>query len=227
MKDFRLSHSDGSKYILDVKTKECVTVTEKNEEEVTEALSIVFADGRVFKNVEYSEENLAKIIAQQEKQAKDGVENIDVFKKRKTKAGIMTTAAMIGGPVAGAVAAGLLPNPFTVAIGAGILTLAAAVPAVCSLVRNSGKVTELRKIQYRDENRAKLNEYSNYENALVGLSTRKRNWFTEMAEEQQDPFCITEIDSFTQDDLEQIMKNMETEKTYKFTYVKKPTASKK
>ena len=223
MKDFRLDRKADPKYIVDVKTTMVETAAENDQTEQTEALSIVFADGRVFKNVVYSEENLAKIIAQQEKQAKAGVENIGVFEKRKTRAGIMTAASIAGGPVIGAVVAGLLPNPFTVAVAAGVLTIATAIPAVYSLVKNSGKVSELRKIKYRDEHRKKLNEYSNFENALVGLPRRKQKWFAEMAESEGDPFSIVEIDSFSQRDLEQIVENMDTEKTYGFTYVKKPT----
>ena len=227
MKDFRLDRKAEPKYILDVKTEEEIVVGENDSKETRETLSIVFADGRVFRNVEYSEENLKKIIDQQEKQAKAGVGNISVFEKRKTRAGIMTAASIIGGPVIGAVAAGLLPNPFTVAIGAGILTVATAVPAVCSLVKNAGKVSELSKIKYRDEHRRELESFSDYENSLVGLSSRKRKWFSEMVEEGNDPFSITEIDEFSQSDLQQIIENIDTEKTYKFTYASRPQTSQK
>lgn len=227
MKDFRLDRKAEPKYILDVKTDTETTVAEDDSRETTETLRVVFADGRVFNNLEYSEENIKKIIEQQEKQAAAGVGNISVFEKRKTKAGIMTAASIVGGPVIGAVAAGLLPNPFTVAIGAGILTVATAIPAVCSLVKNAGKVSELRKIKYRDDHRKELSTFDQYENSLVGLSSRKRRWFSEMKEEGNDPFCITEIDEFSQSDLEQIIENIDTEKTYKFTYSKRPAAAKK
>lgn len=226
MKDFRVKRDEEPKYILDVKTEE-QTFGENDSQETRETLSIIFADGRVFRNIEYSEANLKKIIEQQEAQAKAGVENIGVFAKRKTRAGIMTTASIVGGPVIGAVAAGLLPNPFTVAIGAGILTVATAIPAVCSLVKNAGKVSELSKIKYRDDNREKLQTFTKYENALVGLSSRQRKWFAEMVEEGNDPFSITEIDEFSQSDLEQIIENIDTEEKFKFTYAKRPKTSKK
>ena len=106
MKDFRLDRKADPKYILDVTTSKDTTRTEDGKK-VQETLSVKFADGRVFKNVNFDEENIAKIIAQQEKQAKAGVGNISVFEKRKTKAGVMTGASIIGGPVIGVAAAAM------------------------------------------------------------------------------------------------------------------------
>lgn len=225
MKDYRLDRKANPDYILDVKTRVIKPETEEGKE--TEVLSVVFADGRVFKNVRYDQENMDTIIQQQNEQAQEGVENIGAFVSRKKMAGIMTGASIVGGPVIGAVAATLLPNPVTAAIGAGILTVSALVPSVCSLVRNSSKVRELEKIKYRDEHLEELRTYSTYPNALVGLSSSKRRWFEEMAEEKADPFCITEIDAYSKGDLEQIVDNMNTEKKYGFTYVKKPSTSAK
>lgn len=227
MKDFRLDRKAEPKYILDVKTGTETIVAEDDSKETRETLRVVFADGRVFNNLEYSEENLKTIIEQQETQAQAGVGNMSVFEKRKTKAGIMTAASIVGGPVIGAVAAGVLSNPFTVAIGAGVLTVATAIPSICSLLRNSSKVSELRKIKYRDEHRDELETFDQYENALVGLSSSKRRWFSEMVKEGNDPFCITEIDEFSQRDLQQIIENIDTEKTYKFTYATRPASAKK
>lgn len=229
MKDFRLDRKADPKYILDVKTSKDKIQTEEGAKS-QETLSVRFADGRVFKNIHYSEENISKIIDQQEKQAKAGVENISVFEKRKTNAGIMTGASIIGGPVIGAVAtavAGASANPLAFAIGTGVVTLAAAIPSLYSLFKNGAKVKELNKIKYRDEHKEELRAYPLYQNALVGLSTKTRNWFELMDQEGHDPFCITEIDSYTQSDLEQIMENMDTEKQYQFTYAPKRTAASK
>lgn len=223
MKDFRLDRKADRDYILDVNTRENKPTVEGGES--TEELLITFADGRVFRDVQFNEESIRKIIKQQEAQAKAGVENINVFEKRKTRSGIMTGAAIVGGPVIGALAATAITNPIALAIGTGVLTLAAAVPAACSLIKNTGKVSELRKIKYRDEHSTELREYPNYRNALVGLSARKREWFESMEEEGHDPFCITEIDSYTQSDLEQIVQNIATEKKYQFTYTPRRTAS--
>ena len=96
MKDFRLDRKADPKYILDVTTSKDTTRTEDGKK-VQETLSVKFADGRVFKNVNFDEENIAKIIAQQEKQAKAGVGNISVFEKRKTKAGVISSAINITG----------------------------------------------------------------------------------------------------------------------------------
>lgn len=226
MKDFRLDRKAEPKYILDVKTQ---TSRETMGEEVheVETYSVKFADGRVFKNILVDETNLQKIIAQQEKQAKAGVENMDVFKKRKSLAGAMTTASIIGGPVLYAVAdMATKIDPVTLAIGTGVVTLSALIPSVVSFVKNAGKVGQLRKIEYRDKNKGELSTYADYENALAGLSRGKRRYFAEMAEEGQDPFCITEIDQYSLADLEQITENIKTEKTYKFTYRTSPAANK-
>lgn len=217
MKDFRLDRKAEQKYILGV-TESTKKVASKQGPIEIDTLSVKFASGKVFKNISYTEENLQKIINKQERQAKKGVEDIGVFKKRKTKAGLMTGASIIGGPVIGALATTTDLNPLTIAIGAGVITLGTFVPALYSLIKNSGKVAELEKIDYRDKNISELETYPQYENALVGLSTRKREWFEEMAEEGDDPFCITEIDSYSKKDLETIMENMGTENAYQFTY---------
>lgn len=226
MKDFRLDRKAEPKYILDVKTQ---TSREQVGEEIqeVETYSVRFADGRVFKNILVDDENLQKIIAQQEKQAKAGVENIDVFKKRKTRSGIMTAASIVGGPILYAAAdIATKMDPVTLAIGAGVVTLSALIPSAISFIKNAGKVGQLTKIQYRDKNKSELSTYPTYENALAGLSRGKRAYFTEMAEAGQDPFCITEIDQYSLSDLEQITENIKTEKTYKFTYRTTPSANK-
>ncbi|MBQ2910577.1 MAG: hypothetical protein IJE53_07190 [Bacilli bacterium] len=225
MKDFRLDRKADPKYILDVKPVKNRPTAEG--EEARETLTITFADGRKFDNIEYSAENIQTIIAQQERQARAGVKNLPVFQGRKTIAGVMTAASIVGGPVIGAVTSTAIDNPIALAIGTGVVTLAALIPSACSLVKNAGKVKELRKIKFRDVHRKELETYPNYENALAGLPTRKRQWFEGMANEGQDPFCITEIDSYTQRDLEQIMENMETEKQYTFKYAPRKTASSK
>ena len=226
MKDFRLDRKAEPKYILDVKTQ---TTRETVGEEVhdIETYSVKFADGRVFKNILVDDANLQKIIAQQEKQAKAGVENIDVFVKRKKMSGIMTAASIVGGPIIYAAAdIATKMDPVAIAIGTGIVTLSALIPSVCSLVKNAGKVGQLRKIEYRDKNKGELSSYTDYENSLAGLSRGTRRYFEEMAEEGQDPFCITEIDQYSLADLEQITENIKTEKTYKFTYRTTQSANK-
>ena len=48
---------------------------------------VVFADGSRFTDVEANDANIQKVIAIQEKQAKDGVANKAVFVGKRTKAG--------------------------------------------------------------------------------------------------------------------------------------------
>lgn len=214
MKDFRTSRNADRDYILDVETQDIKSQEEGVED--TRKIVVTFADGRVF-NVDYSPEMLAKFVKQQENQAKEGVKNIEEFQKRKTLSGVMTGAAIVGGPVIGALAASTITNPIVLAIGTGVLTLTTAVPALCLLIRDTGKVSQLNKIKYRDEHLAELKEYPYYENALVGLSSRKRAWFEEMHDEGYDPFSITEIDSCSMSDYEQIVQNVKTSKKYQMT----------
>ena len=221
MKDFRTSRKADRDYILDVRTRDI-----KSQEEGvadTKKIVVTFADGRVF-NVDYSEEMLSKFVKQQEAQAKEGVKNIGEFQKRKTLSGVMTGASIVGGPVIGTLAASTIANPVVLAVGTGVITLAAAIPSVCSLIKNTGKVGQLNKIKYRDEHMAELKDYPYYENALVGLSSRKRAWFEGMYREGYDPFSITEIDSYTMSDIEQIVQNVETSKKYQMS--RRPASSK-
>ena len=227
MKDYRLDRKAEPNYILGVTRKDHEVVDEAGKPIST--LHVRFADGRTFKKLVCNEENVAKVIKQQEEQAKKGVENISVFEKRKTKAGIMTGAAIIGGPLIASAADSLVnvatqteSNPVSLCISAGVITLATLVPGIYSLIKNSSKVKELKKIKFRNDNREQLQTFPQYENALVGLPKRKQRWFENVVDNESDPFCITEIDEYTENDLRQIMKNMDTEKTYQFAYTAKP-----
>ena len=231
MKDFRLERKANPKYILNV---EPVTGPATESGEPEELLEVTFADGRVFRNIRSTDENIATIVAQQEKQAQEGVENLSVFKRRKTLSGVMSAASVVGGPFIVKAVTSLCEgaqqaesDPLTFAISAGVVTLAALIPSLCSLVKNAGKVKELNKIKYRTEHREELTTYTEYENSLVGLSPRKQEWFESAVEQGFDPFCITEIDSYSEADLRQIMDNIETEKTYQFTYQAKPKTTAK
>ena len=56
MKDFRLDRKADPKYILNVTTSKDTTRTEEGKK-VQETLSVKFADGRVFKNVNFDCKN--------------------------------------------------------------------------------------------------------------------------------------------------------------------------
>lgn len=212
MKDYRLDQKADPDYIVSVKEKKS-TQDAKNT-----TLEVKFADGRKFKNIIANDVNISKIIEQQELQAKAGVENIDVFKNKRTRDGIATGLVLLVGG-----AGTINMNSHTFVIATGVITLLTALPFAYSLVRNSRKVKELHKIKYRDEHRDELESFSGYENALAGLSTRKQKWFKDMMKKHEDPFSITEIDSYSKHDLETITKNINTEKNYQFTYKPRQT----
>ena len=214
MKDYSLDKEQAKHYI-----KEFRTVNTENGDEY----EIIFADGTVFKNVKADEANLQKIERIQEEQAKNGVANKETFISRRTKTGVLTGLSAV---VAGAAGYGLTtlastmgfvdPTAITLAIGTGIITILGTIPAFSKLMQNHGKVKELEKIEYRDTHKEQLGNIGGYANSLVGVSSK----VARLIEEEENPFSILNIDSFTQDDLETIIDNMEREQKTGLQYVK-------
>ena len=232
MKDYRLKKSEQLDYIVEVRPSEAFTLD--GQDEAYEAFEVKFADGRVFKNILVDKENVAKVIQKQEEQAKAGVANLPVFERRKTLGGVMTGAAIIGGPLVATAGMTAIENastagndPLSFAIGVGVVTLGCLIPGVYSLIKNAPKVSELRKIKYRDEHREALNSITNYENALAGISKKTAKELIARQENDEDPYCITYVDSYSQKDLETIVGNVEREKAFQFTYAAKSTAAAK
>lgn len=205
MKDYSLDKEQAKHYIKDFRTVK----TENGDE-----YEIIFADGTVFKNVKAEEANLQKIEKIQEEQAKEGVANKEVFISRRTKTGILTGFSAV---LAGAAGYGLTtlastmgfvdPTAITLAIGTGVITILGSIPAFSKLMQNCGKVKELEKIEYRDAHQQELSNIDNYANSLSGVSSK----VTRLIEEEENPFSILNIDSFTQEDLEAIIDNMDRE----------------
>ena len=83
-------------------------------------------------------------------------------------------------------------------------------------MQNHGKVKELEKIEYRDTHKEQLSNIGGYANSLVGVSAKVAS----LIEEEENPFSILNIDSFSQEDLETIIDNMEREKQTGLQYVK-------
>lgn len=214
MKDYSLDKEQAKHYIKDFRTVKA---------EGGDEYEIIFADGTVFKQVQANEENLKKIERIQEEQAKSGVANKDVFISRRTKTGILTGLSAV---VAGTVGYGLTtlvagagfvdPTALTLAIGTGVITVLGSIPAFSKLVKNCGKVKELEKIEYRDAHQQELSNIDNYANSLSGVSSK----VTRLIEEEENPFSILNIDSFTQEDLETIIDNMEREEKTGLQYTK-------
>ena len=214
MKDYSLDKEQAKHYIKDFRTVK----TENGDE-----YEIIFADGTVFKNVKAEEANLQKIERIQEEQARAGVTNKEVFISRRTKTGILTGISAV---VAGAAGYGLTtlastmglvdPTAITLAIGTGVITILGSIPAFSKLMQNCGKVKELEKIEYRDTHKEQLSHIDGYANSLVGVSSK----VARLIEEEQNPFSILNIDSFSQEDLEQIIDNMEREQKTGLQYTK-------
>ena len=120
MKDYSIGESKKN-YILRIE-----------ENEANGTFDVVFADGSRFTDVEANEANIQKVIAIQEKQAKDGVANKAVFVGKRTKAGVLTGFSAAAS-LAAATAISSIPaveqmvagqNPVVVAVGIACLTIA-------------------------------------------------------------------------------------------------------
>lgn len=214
MKDYSLDKEQSKHYIKDFRTVKT---------ETGDAYEIIFADGTVFKNVQANEANLQKIETIQEEQAKKGVENKETFISRRTKTGVLTGLSAVAAGVAGyglttlASTMGLVdPTALTFAIGTGVITILGSIPAFSKLVQNHGKVKELEKIEYRDTHKEQLGNIEAFANSLVGVPSK----VARLIEEEQNPFSILNIDSFSQEDLETIIDNMEREQKTGLQYVK-------
>ena len=214
MKDYSLDKEQSKHYIKDFRTVK----TENGDE-----YEIIFADGTVFKNVQANEENLKKIERIQEEQAKKGVENKETFISRRTKTGVLTGLSAVAAGVAGyglttlASTMGFVdPTAITFAIGTGVITILGSIPAFSKLMQNHAKVKELEKIEYRDTHTEQLENIEAYANSLVGVPSK----VARLIEEEQNPFSILNIDSFSQEDLETIIDNMEREQKTGLQYVK-------
>ena len=219
MKDYSIGESKKN-YILRIE-----------EDSVNGTFNVVFADGSKFTDIDANEENIAKVIRIQDKQAKTGVANKAVFAGRKTKAGIMTVLSAAG-TLGITTAVSNIPaisemlasaNPVTVYAGIGMITILGAIPACAKLFKESEKVAELERLEYLEKNKEKLANYRNYHNVLRGLNKRAYTHFRD----NEDPYCILDIDEYEKEDLQIIMENIRKEEEFGFTYKKKPTGAAK
>ena len=209
-------------YILDGKGEESYIA--KVIECKDGSLSVKFADGRVFNNVEACDENLQKIIAVQEEQALKGIEHYKEFKTKECNATALTVLSGIGA-LGISTGVSMIPavqtalsseNPVVVAAGIGVITILGTIPALTKLCREKKRVKELDKLRYRKNHLSDLKRFKKYPNSLAGVDTSVAEWM----KTSDDPFCILNIDEYSRDDLEQIMSNIRVEKEYDFTYEK-------
>jgi len=209
-------------YILDGKGED--RYIQKVIKNTDGTLTVVFADGRVFKNISLCEDNISKIIAVQEEQAKKGIENYRVFAKKESAAKAGVVASGIG---AFAISAGATFIPavqtaissqdsFVIAAGIGIITVLGMIPAYAKFRKEKSKVDELNKIRYRNQHLQELESFRDYPNAMSGVRPTVAKWMRR----EKNPFCILNIGEYELDDLVQMMTNIDVEKAYDFTYNK-------
>lgn len=217
MRDYRVDKTEHTDYILS--TKKTVDPTGK------ELLTVKFADGRVFTNIEYSKENIAKITEQLEKQVAESKENLPIFKRRRSLAGITTAGAVVGAPFIGHMVAEVAttftrtnPSPLTVAIGIGTISIGIIAPFAYKLMKNDLVVSEMETLNYRDEHAEELKQISEYPNALNGLPKKVQQRIMDRIEAGENPFSVADIDKIYMSDMETIVGNVEKEKTYSFKY---------
>ena len=211
MKDYSMNQTEKDKFITDIRK---VSTEDGNEE-----YEVLFADGEVFTGIEVCEENLSKIEEQMKKQANAGVARFSSFVKRKSKA----VGAIVFGSAATLSSATMLATGFISAEPNIVLQTALGVVGVFSLIKGSKvylnvapKVKELKKIKYLDNHKKTLENYYEYPNALEGLDSYTREYF----EEEENPFSMINIDEYDKEDLENIMKNINREREFGFTYNK-------
>lgn len=207
MKDYTLEKEEQSEYIVDYA---------KKESEQKESIVVKFADGTYLKNIEFCPENLKKIEEIQEKQAAKGIESLPVFKK---KSGKITSMALITGiGIASISSLCFTPEDIMIQIaGVGAITLFTMSPFACKLAKNKEKIRELEKLKYRNEHQETLSSIKKYHNSLNGLSKKS----IKRIQTEENPFSILHVDDYKKEDLERIVANIEKEKKYPFTYVKK------
>lgn len=210
-------------YIIDEAEKK--KYVKKFKREKDGSLSVEFADGRVFRKLEYSEENLAKLVAKQEAQAKRGLEHYKTFKARFNRSQAKTGLSFAGTLGLSIAAANYVPqvselidksNPLVVCLGIGVVTVLGTIPAYAKLYKDSKVLEELDKIRYRNSHQDELDCVDVYPNSLAGLDVNRTGWMRRL----DDPFSVANIDRYRIEDLETIVSNVDSERQFGFTYEK-------
>ena len=213
MKEYIIDDAEKKKYVTRF-------YKEKNG-----SISVEFADGRVFRNIEYSDENIDKLIAKQEAQAKRGLDHYKTFKARLKRSQAKTGLSFAGTLGLSIAAANYIPaiselvdksNPLVVCLGIGVVTVLGTIPAYAKLYKDGKIVEELDKVKYRNSHQDELESIDEYPNALAGLDPNKTGWMKRVT----DPFSIANVDRYGIEDLETIVSNINNEKQFGFTYEK-------
>ena len=206
MKDYSSTKSERENYILGYK---------RNHKNGT--IDIMFADGSIYKNIDYCEKNVEIIEATQEKQAKKAVNNREKIVSEKNRA----KGYSIIGSIVGAIGSTLVLVPMNTDLpklitSVGIVGLCSAIPGLCKLKKENSKLKEVDKISYLNQNRERLEQFDNYQNSFVGIDKD----VSLKLKKRKNPFSILHIDDFSQDDLETMIRNMDREDKFQFVYKK-------
>ena len=202
-----------------------LNLTKKNESDETyivgayhfnddKDIIIEFADGTKYV-VKNTPENVGKISTTMENQALSGTSNLVYFKLSNVGCCAGAFASIVGGMIGGVLASNL---GIGASLGCLILGVGISVCPVYKAVGNSMKITEIEKIQYRNTYSDKLDKVKVYENALANVSN---NSVREHIESHDDPFNAMYLDEFTKKDLQAIVKDVDREQKFGFTYKKK------
>lgn len=228
MKDYRIRNNrqEDPYYITEV---DIVKSGLEGKEKPT-SFNVHLANGTILKGQEYTEENLKKLKAKQEKQAKEGVENAPKFRLRRTFAGIANglSLAATSAPILSKIfvqsveqASQIENEPNKIFIAAGVIGLFGAITTALSLKKDVPIVRELNKLEYRDAHRETLDSIEKYYNSLANLPEERAEEIRRIRANGEDPFGADRIDSFTTSEMESIVNCVEAEKNLGFTYQKK------
>lgn len=207
-------------YRKDKKGDYITTIKQKTLDDETEVLDVIFADGRVFKNVLCNKKNMQKIVEQQERQAEEGIAILPELKKRLTCRGIITGCAGVISGIAGYEVVNSLQTdePLILPLSIGLLTVTTFMVGLVPLIKKHLAIKELEKIKFREDNRHDLRAYIYYPNSLVGVNDKAADILIDAQKQKLDPFYTINIDCFSKKDMEKIVENVKTERKYQFTY---------
>ena len=222
MKDYTITKDEKKDYIIDFIENDNGTYT------------VLFADGKKF-IVSSTDKNFDILVKQQETQAQEAVANYSKFVLKRNIGRALTPLSGIAAGVGG-YALSTLPvvqnavgdNPVSLALGIGTIALLGAIPFGSKLVRDSGKVNELKKIKMRDENVGRLNQIlksEEYKNRYQGLKQSSKERLSELVSEGADPWSIIYINEpyFDLEEMQILLDNGDIQDTFGFEYIRRPS----
>lgn len=212
MDNFALTTEEQKEYIQDFYL---------SEDENGSTYNVVYGDGRVFGNIENTEENLAKIEEIQEEQIDKAIQNKAHFKSKCTKSEFLTVAtgmtlSSVGGILANHIETTYANAPSILVLGTavGVITILGSIPPYTKMRKNDKLLAQITKFEYRNNHIRELESIDNYANALSGLPEK----LVEHIGKSKRPFSIFNSSEFTLKDLEMIIENMEREQKSGFQY---------